>query len=292
MVLGKLPKSFESFIRVVTHDEKKLKVEDVIRKLEKDDLQFRVGHKEEKKGVAFTSERTETRPETRKCYNCNRTGHISRDCRVNSNSGGNRFQPQRNRSNAHFANQSDDEDPIALVATVEEQVSALFGSERKKDTILDSGASEHMFTRREDFQIYQESTGKVQTGEENTKIEVIGEGEVVRYYKRKKVVFKNCLHVPRLPYNLISLTSLWRNKATLEKLNDDRFAVIKNKTVVFEGRYKNKLLLTELEEKEATAQVSEHERLGHAGKSNGCEACQLGKSTRYLEPKTYLKSYR
>lgn len=89
MVLGKLPKSFESFIRVVTHDEKKLEVEDVIRKLEKDD----------------------------------------------------------------FANQSDDEDPIALVATVEEQVSA------------------------------QESTGKVQ-------------------------------NVPRLPYNLISLTSLWRNKAT------------------------------------------------------------------------------
>lgn len=37
-------------------------------------LQFRVGHKDEKKGVAFTNERTETRSETRTCYNCNRPG--------------------------------------------------------------------------------------------------------------------------------------------------------------------------------------------------------------------------
>ncbi|KAH9809472.1 hypothetical protein DFH28DRAFT_933978 [Melampsora americana] len=155
MVLGKLSKSFKLFIQVVTHNNKKLEVEDVIRKLEKEDVKFRVGHKEEKKGVAFTNK-----------------------------------------------------DPIALVATVEEQLSALFGSEKKKDTILDLGASEHMFTRREDFHTYQESTGKVQTGKENTKIKVIGQGKVVKYYKGKKVVFKNCLNVPQVPYNLISLTSL------------------------------------------------------------------------------------
>lgn len=220
MVLGKLPKTLESFVWAVTHRYQKLEVEEVIQKLEKEDLQFRSGQSEEKKAVAFTSEATS--PDTRTHYVYNKVGHIARDCQ--SQQGGNQgYQFQKEPSNGNMAEQSEEEDSIALVTISETNKHALFETEKTKDWIVDSGASEHRFTDREDFMYHRKQTGRVQVGEGNPKINIVGGGDLVRYHKGRQIIFKEFLHIPKLTYNLISLNSLCENNTSLGKKSNTTF---------------------------------------------------------------------
>ncbi|MBW0571765.1 hypothetical protein O181_111480, partial [Austropuccinia psidii MF-1] len=135
-----------------------------------------------------------------------------------------------------------------------------------------------MFTNESDFINLKESSGGVQIGQEGVKIPIKGRGEVVKVLNENKVVFKEALLVPDLPYNLISLSRIWKEKGDLERLQDNKFQVIKNKKKVFGGHIENGLLHVDFDYNNAFA--SEHERLGHSGRSGNCEACKIGKSTR------------
>ncbi|MBW0488365.1 hypothetical protein O181_028080 [Austropuccinia psidii MF-1] len=95
---------------------------------------------------------------------------------------------------------------------------------------------------------------------------------------RNKIVFKEALLVPELPYNLTSLSRICKEKGDLERIQDKKFQVIKNKKKVFGGHIENGLLHVDFDYKKAFA--GENERLGHSGRSRSCEACKIGKLTK------------
>ncbi|MBW0540241.1 hypothetical protein O181_079956 [Austropuccinia psidii MF-1] len=63
----------------------------------------------------------------------------------------------------------------------------------------------------------------------------------------------------------------------MERLQNNKFQVIQNKRKIFNGNIKNGPLHINFDNKNAF--VSEHELLGHGGKSYNCEACKTGKLT-------------
>ncbi|MBW0516497.1 hypothetical protein O181_056212 [Austropuccinia psidii MF-1] len=134
-----------------------------------------------------------------------------------------------------------------------------------------------MFTNESNFFNLKELSGGVQIRQEGVKIPIKGRGEVVKMSNKNKIVFKEALLVPDLPYSLISLSRIWKEKGDLERLQDNKFQVIKNKKNVFGGHIENGLLHVDFDYKKAFA--SEHELLGHSGRSSNCEACKIGKST-------------
>ncbi|MBW0492398.1 hypothetical protein O181_032113 [Austropuccinia psidii MF-1] len=58
----------------------------------------------------------------------------------------------------------------------------------EKRTILDSGASKHMFARKEDFSDLKTSDCQVQIGQEEVKIPIEGKEEVIKYPNEKRLV--------------------------------------------------------------------------------------------------------
>jgi hypothetical protein len=77
LILKKLPKEFESLVRIIIQDNGNLKTEDVKRKIEKDYLQFKLkkANKDAMVGQQQASKRTG------KCYNCDIVGHSAKECR-------------------------------------------------------------------------------------------------------------------------------------------------------------------------------------------------------------------
>ncbi|MBW0539206.1 hypothetical protein O181_078921 [Austropuccinia psidii MF-1] len=167
-----------------------------------------------------------------------------------------------------------EEEPTIAFVAINKTDCALVAN--NKQTILDSGANDHMFTNESDFINLKELSGGVQIGQEGVKTPIKGR-EVVKISNKNKIVFKEALLVPSLPYNLISLSRIWKEKGDLEILQDGKFQVIKNKKKVFGGNIENRLLHVDFDYKKAFE--SEHERLGHSGRSGNCEACKIGKLT-------------
>ncbi|MBW0534003.1 hypothetical protein O181_073718 [Austropuccinia psidii MF-1] len=151
---------------------------------------------------------------------------------------------------------------------------------KSKQTILDSGANNHMFTSKSDFTDLRISSGGVQIGQEGVKILIKGRGKVLKISNNNKIVFNNALYVPDLPYKLISLSKIWKGKGNLERLQNNKFQVIQNEKKIFNGNIENGLLHITFDNNNAF--LSKHERLGHGGKSYNCEACKMGNSTRIL----------
>lgn len=127
---------------------------------------------------------------------------------------------------------------------------------------------------------HRKQTGRVQVGEGNPKINIVGGGDLVRYHKGRQIIFKEFLHIPKLTYNLISLNSLCENNTSLGKKSNTTFSVKKNKSDIFDGKIRKKLFFADLKNTIPKAMVSEYEGPGHDGSSEGFEACQLGKLTR------------
>ncbi|MBW0580268.1 hypothetical protein O181_119983, partial [Austropuccinia psidii MF-1] len=63
-----------------------------------------------------------------------------------------------------------------------------------KQTILDSGASDHMFTSKKNFDTLENSTGAVQIGQEGVKIPIKGKGPVTKSSNGRKITFQNALY--------------------------------------------------------------------------------------------------
>jgi hypothetical protein len=117
-----------------------------------------------------------------KCYNCQKMGHFANECRL------------------------------------EKKETAMSTSQRQagSSTILfDTGATSHMFRRREDFASYEELESEANV--------VVGNGEAVKGVARgtvllmadngERIRLKKVLHVPALATNLVSGTTIMANPA-------------------------------------------------------------------------------
>ncbi|KNZ49390.1 uncharacterized protein VP01_5048g1 [Puccinia sorghi] len=74
LILKKLPKEFESLVRIIITDNSNLKIEEVIGKIERDHIKFKVKKLENVEMVGQGQRRTI------KCYNCGLEGHSAKIC--------------------------------------------------------------------------------------------------------------------------------------------------------------------------------------------------------------------
>lgn len=313
LILKKLPKEFESLVRIIIQDSGSLKTEDVISKIEKDYLQFKINRNDK---VAMVGQQQPTPRRTGKCYNCDIVGHSAKECRKPWTNY--KFAPPKaNISESEgisvsfiaVKEEETDDKEISFYDPIETEIE-IFGdlgnngyySKEEIDTyqamtgvvvannamsstdamILDSGASDHMFNNRKDFVNYVENEGKVEIGEIGRSVEIVGKGDIVLTSNNNTITLRNAFHVPSLPYCLISQTSLWNGGAQIVKTKEDKFEVTIDGKTLFDGKIKNRLPFPNLERKRNTCQISmeEHRRLGHPGGQIECDACRMGKQTR------------
>ncbi|MBW0491303.1 hypothetical protein O181_031018 [Austropuccinia psidii MF-1] len=82
--------------------------------------------------------------------------------------------------------------------------------------ILDCGATHHMFNSKTCFTLLRNTSPfSITTGDSNSSLEACGTGTVVLYFKNQPLTLDDCLFVPRLTGNLISLLTLSKKRVSI-----------------------------------------------------------------------------
>lgn len=276
LILKKLPKGFESLVRIIIQDSGTLKTEEVISKIEKDYLQFKINKNEK---IAMVGQQQIGPRRTGKCYNCDIVGHSAKECQKTWTNY--KFAPPKanisetegvNVSFIAITEEEPQEEEISFYEPMDTEVE-IFGnlgddgyySQEEIETyqamtgevfeqsenitahntmigisiILDSGASDHMFNHKEDFSNFIEHNGKVEIGEVGRSVGIEGRGDVVLTANNNTITLINAYYVPSLPYCLISQTALWNKGAQIVKTKEDNFEVRMEGVKIFDGKVKN-----------------------------------------------------
>lgn len=102
------------------------------------------------------------------------------------------------------------------------------------ESLLDSGASVQMFAKREFFKTYSEVKEDV-TLAGGTVIQAIGSGSFVIRCEDREVTLSNCLHIPTLTNNLVSLSHLYAKGCQLFSLGNQMFEIRLNGSRLLHG---------------------------------------------------------
>ncbi|CAB0041103.1 unnamed protein product [Trichogramma brassicae] len=242
---------------------------------------------------------------------CNKKGHYAREC----------TQKESSRSST-----SNDEGNVALVVSINKnsgssntQVSnetkQILAADVKDIWLTDSGASEHMRSRREWFVDYRprKDGSTVSLGDDH-EYEIVGVGTIIV----KRLVndewrngrIENVLHVPGMKKNLLSVGVCVKKGFDVSFKKNAVYIQMKNETYAFGILQSNNTyrmimrVVNKTADKQANVATSLqclHERLGHLNtralkelvdkklirgvelsdrKNFFCESCQLGKSHR------------
>lgn len=312
LILKKLPKEFESLIRIIIQDNSSLKIEDVILKIERDYIQFKLKKTDKIAMVGQQSQQAGPR-RTGKCYNCDIIGHSAKECRkpwsnykyappkaniVESDNISISFLARKEEEMEEDDTEITFYDPVATEIEIfgnlgndgyytQEEINqamadhhAMTGLVSANNAmspgdaiILDSGASDHMFNNKEDFSNYIEHKGKVEIGEVGRSVEIVGKGDVTLTSHNNTITLRNAFHVPSLPYCLMSQTSLWIGGAQISKTTGDNFEVTVNGKRLFDGKIRNRLPFPNLERKKNTCQISLEEHR-RMGHPGGQSECE------------------
>ncbi|MBW0535355.1 hypothetical protein O181_075070, partial [Austropuccinia psidii MF-1] len=159
------------------------------------------------------------------------------------------------------------------------------------DLIIDCGATHHMFNSKDMFLSLNTTPSlSVCTGDSSSSLSTKGIGSVSITCGKKTLMLDNCLYVPRLNCNLISLLGLGHKEVSIVR-NKGSFILKSKEDTLLKGTITNNLMKVDyLAPKALTAQISDlwHSRLGHPGdhaiKSMGlpamnsqCSACSKNK---------------
>ncbi|MBW0565799.1 hypothetical protein O181_105514 [Austropuccinia psidii MF-1] len=108
--------------------------------------------------------------------------------------------------------------------------------------ILDCGATHHMFNSQKLFLSLSDPTNiPVMTGNTNSSLKAGGVGKVSLLCDSRPLELDDCLYVPNLNCNLISLLALFKNKLTINRSNN-MFPIELNNFTLLSGRIINQLM--------------------------------------------------
>ncbi|MBW0483820.1 hypothetical protein O181_023535 [Austropuccinia psidii MF-1] len=83
--------------------------------------------------------------------------------------------------------------------------------------VVDCGANCHMFNSPKFFlNMFKKIDSKVATGDSNSKLWAQGIGTVQLECKGQVLNLRNCLYIPKLKFNLISLLELFKDSFTIQ----------------------------------------------------------------------------
>ncbi|MBW0474885.1 hypothetical protein O181_014600 [Austropuccinia psidii MF-1] len=108
--------------------------------------------------------------------------------------------------------------------------------------ILDCGSTHHMFSSTKFFLSLSDSTFiPVTTGNTNSSLMAVGVGKASLLCKIQPLSLDDCLYVPDLNCNLISLLALFKEKLTIN-CSDNSFSIESNNSTLLSGKIIKKLM--------------------------------------------------
>ncbi|PLW40732.1 hypothetical protein PCASD_09337 [Puccinia coronata f. sp. avenae] len=177
-------------------------------------------------------------------------------------------------------------------------------------TVLDSGASHHMFNRLDFFEDTEMCSIPISTGQNSTDLSAICSGTAVIAQSDWRILcLPDSLFVPGLSHNLLSLTKLVKQSALITR-EDHLTRVTIDNSIVFACHHRNDILevigeigpvpnkvfalISTTHSSPSTTFNTWHQRLGHAGiarlcsvlpdikleKTGSCDSCMKGKVSR------------
>ena len=153
-----------------------------------------------------------------KCHKCGKYGHIKKYCRsIFVDKSQHRHKHNANTTESKHIESSSDSVSVGLVVQ-----HALTSHFEKTVWIIDSGATCHMCNDQTAFVKYKElKTALEVTLRDGYKVDVIGNGTIILTNqlqlpsgKHKKCNLHHVLHVPRLSYNLLSVSKVTEHGKT------------------------------------------------------------------------------
>lgn len=248
-----------------------------------------------------------------KCFKCNKTGHIKRDCKMCSIC--KKFHAEKDckfkdkqcsickktnhkEENCFFKKRNNNNsEAVFLTKTVKEQ-------SKSKEFIVDSGCTAHMTNNMEILTKFENKMSTVLTANDQT-IDVQGQGTV----ESNSCQLNNTLFVPDISQNLLSVNAVTNNNGTVV-FNKNEVKIYKESQLIITGEKENGLYKINLNNnntegktllmKENGTAYEWHQRLGHPGKAileklpkmvdgikiqgikqiDNCEICTQAKQTR------------
>ncbi|MBW0498455.1 hypothetical protein O181_038170 [Austropuccinia psidii MF-1] len=164
------------------------------------------------------------------------------------------------------------------------------------ELLIDCGATHHMFSDKSIFtELIFTPEEKIATSDPRRNLTCKGKGTVKIEVNKKLLTLHNCLYVPNITKNLVSLLELCTKLITIEKTGAT-FQLLNNNQVLLKGQIINKLMYVSFNRpKTLLSKIASdpiwHLRLGHPGnqvlKSLGlkplendlCDTCVKGKMT-------------
>ncbi|MBW0465783.1 hypothetical protein O181_005498 [Austropuccinia psidii MF-1] len=159
--------------------------------------------------------------------------------------------------------------------------------------IIDCGATHHTFNSKTLFSTLNKIPPlRISTGDSSSSLVAEGMGTVNLTCKEATLSLKNCLYVPRLNCNLVSLLELFQDKIIITR-KDDSFSLSFNNTPLLKGKILNNLLIVNYSNPKSLLTTTRdslwNNWLGHPGdgplKSMGlpinsvsCQTCLTSKS--------------
>jgi hypothetical protein len=314
LLLQGLSQDYDYFVQVLTANATELKLEKISTSLIQEE-QRRSDKKPEVKNHesdVFYSKQNSKKKFVRgkiTCYNCNKPGHIAKDCRF----------PKRDRynKNANINVKSETKTRIDEVDNHLFHISSKYINS-KKAWILDSGATNHMCCDKAMFKVLEPYKSIVQVGD-GRKLQVKGIGtvecEIITNNIKKKLTISETLYLPDLSTNLISIGVL-SEKGFKINFEQDMCKITKENEVIAIGvkvSQKSKLFqlpIEILDDSQALVTYSNdwqlwHQRMGHLSTQNlkklkaedvdfsnihlrqeFCEVCAIGKAKKLPHKET------
>ncbi|MBW0537362.1 hypothetical protein O181_077077 [Austropuccinia psidii MF-1] len=162
-----------------------------------------------------------------------------------------------------------------------------------QELVVDCGATHHMFHSRSVFSSLSEvSRFSVSTGDSASNLYAVGIGTVNILVNNRLLTLTDCLLVPKLNCNLVSLLQLFKHKITITRANNN-FSLETTENLLLQGEVSNNLMKISftIPMSYVTTVVDDlwHQRLGHPGKlpvksmglpssDKPCKICDLNKA--------------
>ena len=261
--------SWESVTQSLLHEEKKMS------EGQSDGNKAMVGHGQnfnKNDGQSYKNVGQNFSKKEKKCFFCNKSGHIKKDCYKYKNS----LSKNSNNSVNIVRDRINDNDDLAIPAY------ASTCEINNESWIFDSGATAHMCNNETLFSklINLDKPISVKIGD-GTPLQGTAEGDISLKLRLADGEVKNChlskvLFVPKLAYNLISVSQI-TDKGKKVNFFDDGCTILENNNIVATGTKVGKLYFLNVVSHFAGAAVQSdmlwHRRFCHLGIDNLKKVC-------------------
>ncbi|MBW0499100.1 hypothetical protein O181_038815 [Austropuccinia psidii MF-1] len=189
------------------------------------------------------------------------TSHTKQECFVENP----HLRPPRRNNKRRAQN---NQNVLAHLSTAQALVTSDCPSTFSFDLIIDCGATHHMFNSKESFSTLGATPSfNVCTGDTTSSLSAKGIGTVTIACGEKVFTLSNCLYVPNLNCNLISLLGLGHKKISIHRDKDD-FTLCSEDEILFKGKIESNLMKVNYSTPKTPITQSSnlwHLQLGHPG---------------------------